>query len=119
VNHVDDVVDAFLLAASDERANGKAYNLAGDPPVSLRELAETMVAIAGRGCIAIVPWPPEKKAIDIGSYFGTSALIERELGWKPKVALRDGLERTIRFYETNLPRYLEEPATPTPQARPR
>ncbi len=109
VNYVDDVVDAFLLAAADERANGKVYNLAGSPPVSLRELAEQMVAVAGRGRIAFVPWPPEKKAIDIGSYYGSAELIKNELGWEPRVALRDGLERTIRYYEKNLARYLDEP----------
>jgi UDP-glucose 4-epimerase len=118
VNYVDDVVDAFLLVAADDRANGRVYNLAGSPPVSLRELAETMVAISGRGAIRTVPWPAEKKPIDIGSYYGTSALIEQELGWRPKVALRDGLERTIRYYEKNLARYLDEPAVATtPVAR--
>ena len=107
LNHVDDVVEAFLIAAADERSNGKVYNLAGTPPVSLRELAETMVAVAGKGRISFIPWPPEKKAIDIGSYYGTSALIERELGWRPRVALRDGLERTIRYYQTNYAHYVE------------
>jgi nucleoside-diphosphate-sugar epimerase len=110
VNHVDDVVDAFLIAAADERANGRVYNLAGTPPVSLRELAEAMVAIAGRGRITSVPWPSDRKAIDIGSYYGTSELIEKELGWRQRVPLREGLERTIRFYENNLAHYVDAPA---------
>lgn len=109
LNHVDDVVDAFLLAAADPRADGKVYNLAGTPPVSLRELTELMIAVAGKGRLEFIPWPPEKKAIDIGSYYGSAALIERELGWRPRIALRDGLERTIRHYQQHLARYVHGP----------
>jgi len=120
LNFVDDVVDAFLLAAADPRADGRIYNLAGAPPISLKELTELMIAVAGRGRLEFVPWPPEKKAIDIGSYYGSAALIERELGWRPKVALRDGLERTIRYYEKHLARYVPGPSfggTPEPEAK--
>ena len=109
LNHVDDVVEALLLAAADRRADGRIYNLAGTPPVSLRELAENMLRIAARGRLELVPWPPEKKAIDIGSYYGSAELIGREIGWTPKVALRDGLERTIRYYERHLARYVDGP----------
>jgi nucleoside-diphosphate-sugar epimerase len=107
VNYVDDAVDALLLAAADPRADGKVYNLAGSPPVSLRFLAESMVEIAGKGTITFVPWPAEKKAIDIGSYYGSADLVRAELGWEPKVPLRTGLEKTIRYYEEHLPRYLD------------
>jgi len=117
LNYVDDVVDAFLLAAADERADGRFFNLAGTPPVSLRELAELMVEIAGRGRITFVPWPPEKQAIDIGSYFGSAARIREELGWEPRVPLREGLERTIRYYEANLVHYVDAPARRRKPAR--
>ena len=109
LNHVDDVVDAFLIAAADRRADGKVYNLAGTPPISLRELTGKMIAIAGSGRLEFIAWPPEKKAIDIGSYWGSSALIERELGWRPRVALEDGLARTIRYYQQHLARYVHGP----------
>ncbi len=38
-NYVDDVVDAFLAAAADERANGEIFNLGSPEKVSLLELA--------------------------------------------------------------------------------
>ena len=109
LNFVDDVVEALLLAAADPRADGRIYNLAGTPPISLRALTEMMIEVAGRGRLEFIPWPPEKKAIDIGSYYGSSALIEKELGWRPRVTLREGLERAIRFYSQHLAHYVDGP----------
>ncbi len=109
LNYVEDVVDAFLLAAADPRADGRIYNLAGSPPISLRALTELMLEIAGKGRLSFIPWPPEKKAIDIGSYYGTAALIRSELGWEPRVSLREGLERTLRFYAQHLAHYVDGP----------
>ena len=105
-NHVDDVVEAFLLAGAAESAVGKIYNLAGDEPTSLKRLAEMMIRIAGRGSMRLVPWPPEKKKIDIGDYYGTAQKIRDELGWRPKVDLESGLARTLEFYKANLRHYL-------------
>jgi len=116
LNHVDDVVEAFVLAAAAlERGApnaagpspaGRFYNLAAEPPVSLRELAELLIELAGRGRVRHVPWPEEKKAIDIGNYYGSHARITGELGWRPRVPLREGLQRTLRYYEQHLRHYL-------------
>ena len=104
-NYVADVVRAFLLAAACERANGQVYNLGAPDPISLRELAELMISIAG-GSYSLVPWPAERKAIDIGSYYGDYRKIKTELGWEPLVPLQEGLRRTIEYYRTNLAHYL-------------
>jgi len=57
-----------------------------------------MVEIAGAGQYEIKPFPPERKAIDIGDYYADYRLIQGRLGWRPKVALREGLRRTLEFY---------------------
>jgi len=103
---VEDVVDAFLLAASSERADGQAYNLAGETPISLGDLARLLVEITGQGAVRHVPFPPERQLIDIGSYYGSAAKIGAELGWRPRTPLREGLEWTIRYYRDHLRHYL-------------
>jgi len=103
---VEDVVDAFLLAASSKRADGQAYNLAGETPISLGDLARLLVEITGQGAVRHVPFPPERQLIDIGSYYGSAAKIGAELGWRPRTPLREGLERTIRYYRDHLRHYL-------------
>jgi dTDP-glucose 4,6-dehydratase/UDP-glucose 4-epimerase len=99
-NYVDDCVDALLLSGESEQSNGKIYNLGSTEVVSLKRLAQLVVEINRAGQFEFVPFPAERKAIDIGDYYSDFSLIERELGWKPKVGLRIGLERTIAYYRT-------------------
>ena len=106
LNHVDDVATALLLAGATDSTRARFYNLAGEPPMRLGAIAELLVELSGRGAVEYVPWPEEKKRIDIGHYYGSAALITRELGWRPLVPLREGLEATVRFYAEHLEHYL-------------
>lgn len=98
-NYVEDVVEALLLAAADPTADGQIYNLGSDQPVNLLELAQLLVELHGDGSYRLVPFPDDRKRIDIGDYRGDYAKIQRELGWRPRVPLREGLRRTLDFYE--------------------
>jgi UDP-glucose 4-epimerase len=104
-NDVEDVVSALLLAAGEDRAIGKIYNLGGAETISLFDLAKKMIELAGQGDLEIVPFPTELKKIDIGNYTGSFSLIQEELGWFPQVALYDSLSRLINFYRDNLKYY--------------
>ena len=106
LNFVDDVVEAFLLAGVSERAAGQIYNLAAEPPIALADLGRLLVELGGRGSVRTVPWPEDKRRIDIGSYYGTHAKITTELGWQPRTPLQDGLRRTLDFYSAHLKHYL-------------
>ncbi|MBI4481452.1 MAG: NAD-dependent epimerase/dehydratase family protein [Acidobacteria bacterium] len=95
---VDDVVEALLLAGSKPEADGEIFNLGGPAALSLQEIADTLLRIAGRGTLRLAPFPPEKQAIDIGSYYACWAKIHDRLGWRPKVGLEEGFRRTLDFY---------------------
>ena len=97
-NYVDDVVDALLLAASDPSSEGQVFNLGAQEVVSLKALAEKLVALHGAGRYEVVPFPPERKAIDIGDYYSEFSKIREILGWVPKVSLNDGLARTLEYF---------------------
>ena len=97
INYVDDVVNALLLAGESEKAIGQVYNLGGKP-VSLLELTELMISVNGEGRFNVTPFPPERKKIDIGDYYGDYSKIKSELGWKPEVELDDALRRTFSYY---------------------
>jgi dTDP-glucose 4,6-dehydratase/UDP-glucose 4-epimerase len=107
-NYVDDCVHALLLAGASDQANGRAYNLGSLEVVSLKALAEMMVELGGHGTFELVPFPPERKAIDIGDYYSDFSLIQRDLGWHPRVGLREGLKRTIEFYRAEYRNYWTE-----------
>jgi UDP-glucose 4-epimerase len=111
MTYVDDVVDAFLLAGNSDAANGQIFNLGGPPPISLRELVALMIDVYGSGSFELIPFPDEKKAIDIGSFYADYQAIHRTLGWEPRTSLREGLAQTFEFYRKYQDRYW----TPAPE----
>jgi len=104
--YVDDAVEAFLLAATREEANGQVYNLGGCEVVSLQQLADLLVSVNGEGGYIVREFPSDRKRIDIGDYYADDRRIRRELGWTPQVNLREGLVRTLDFYRCHLEHYL-------------
>jgi nucleoside-diphosphate-sugar epimerase len=113
--HVDDVVAAIRLVAEDDRANGRTYIVAGQEAPSGRQLYDALRDVLGMPpCRWSVPeavlrlaakigdglevitrrrLPLDSEALErlLGSAWYSSELIERELGWRAKVSLGEGL----------------------------
>ncbi len=104
---VDDAADAFLRAGATDACDGGVFNVGGPEPISHKELVELLIDVAGSGSVRYVPWPPEKRQIDIGSFYSDSSKFRKTTGWTPSVALRDGLARTVAFYREHIRRYVE------------
>ncbi|GAB1723629.1 MAG: NAD-dependent epimerase/dehydratase family protein [Nitrospira sp. CR1.1] len=104
--YVDDAVEAFLLAAASDAANGQVFNLGGEAVISLKSLAELLVKVSGSGAYALKTFPSDRKKIDIGDYYSNFDRIRSMLGWEPRVPLSDGLARTVAFYRQHLAQYL-------------
>jgi UDP-glucose 4-epimerase len=104
-NYVDDVVDAFLLAALDPKASGEVYNLGSPEYINLKDLANLMVELHGSGSKELVPFPPERKAIDIGDFYSDFGKINNVLGWVPRVSLREGLRKSLEYYVQHSKQY--------------
>jgi UDP-glucose 4-epimerase len=103
--YVDDAVDALLMAATDERANGQVFNLGGERAISLNELADLLIAVNEGGNYIVRTFPADRKRIDIGDYYADYRHIEAMLGWKPAIHLREGLARTLAFYREHVRHY--------------
>ncbi len=96
--YVGDVVDAFVAAAASGRP-GEVYNIGGGGEVTVNDTIATLEAISGRTADVLY----------VGSQAGdarrTAADISkarRELGFAPRVGLREGLEREYRWVESLL-----------------
>jgi UDP-glucuronate decarboxylase len=97
--YVDDLVDGLIrLMNSPEDVTGP-INLGNPGEYTIRELAEQVIALTGsRSSLSFLPLPqddPRQRQPDI-----TKA--ESLLGWRPTVALKDGLVRTIGYFDTML-----------------
>jgi nucleoside-diphosphate-sugar epimerase len=96
-NHVDDVVRALLLAGATESCFGRVLNLGAPRHYSLLEfVAELHAACPLRH--QLVPFPDDRKIIDIGDYYGDYSAFAEATGWQPAIALAEGLASTLAHY---------------------
>jgi UDP-glucose 4-epimerase len=113
VLYVDDAVNAIMLAAQRDTANGQVFLAVGDEHYSVATIAEETVRQIGSGNVSFVPWPEDRKAIEMGDAVMTNQKFKSLLGWAPRVGLQAGLKSTARFYREQMGEYLRPQANVT------
>jgi len=101
---VSDTVDAFLTAGANDNAFGNVYNLGGAERFSLKALVELMINIYGSGSYSTIPFPEDRKIIDIGDFYANYEKIKNEFGWSPEINLEEGIKKTFTYF-TKFKRY--------------
>lgn len=122
--YVDDAAEATVSVAlalpGDERVRGRAFNVGRAEPVSVRELAARMIALAGRGSTE------EARSVDVfGPGFevidhrepNVSAL-EEAIGFRASIDLDEGLRRTLAAWSLLAERPPSPPRREVPWIRP-
>jgi dTDP-glucose 4,6-dehydratase/UDP-glucose 4-epimerase len=104
--YVDDCVEALCRAGENGAVDGGVFNIGGSVVTTLLELATSMMRLGSGSGVELVPFPAERKAIDIGDYYSDSALFEQATGWTPQITLEEGLRRTMDFYRAHMDRYV-------------
>lgn len=116
---VENVVDAALLVADDRRAIGQTFIVTDERPYSQLEIAATIAELLGkRRPVKLPRWPlmlagqaadviekligielpissDRVRKLSSNTVF-SSAKIERELGFKPRITLREGLANELK-----------------------
>ena len=105
-NYVDDVVEALIKASEQDSCLGKCINLGGTEVLSLVDLAELICAECPKASWKLVPFPEERRAIDIGDYYASCEQAKSLLCWEPKVSMKEGLAKTLEYYEAEIGNYL-------------
>jgi UDP-glucose 4-epimerase len=104
-NYVEDVVDAMLEGAIRPEGFGRVFNLGSPERITLKELADLLVDCNGGGSYEVVPFPGERKVIDIGDYYADFARFQRSHDWQPVIGLREGLTKTLEYYRATGDKY--------------
>jgi UDP-glucose 4-epimerase len=104
INYVDDVVEALLLVACNEKTNGEVFNLGGIPK-NLIDLVETMIDVYGKGNYELIPFKDDLKKIEIGDYIANYEKVKNTVGWQPKISLEEGLRSSFDYYEKHRNHY--------------
>lgn len=100
--YVDDAVEAFLRAGAAGTAASAFYNIGNPVPVALLDIARQMAASGGAPEPVVVPFPEERKAIDIGDFYQNTQRAGSELGWVPRIGFAEGLRRTLEFFQPRI-----------------
>jgi UDP-glucose 4-epimerase len=91
--YVEDLARAHVRALDDVAVN-RTYNLEGAVPVSIREIAESVIDLVGTGAVEFGPARPG----DLRARTVSNERARAELGWTPTTSFADGLARTHAWY---------------------
>ena len=105
-NYVDDLLDALVLASTENKAIGKVFNLGAPDPMSLKETAEIMCSEIGVASWKLVPFPEDRKAIDVGDFTCDYSSFSSAFGWKPKITFADGIKRSFEYFKNEIEYYI-------------
>jgi UDP-glucuronate decarboxylase len=94
--YVDDLIEGAIRLMRTPKDVVGPINVGNPNEFTIRELAEIIIELTGsRSTITYLPLPqddPKQRCPDI-------TLARETLGWEPKIALRDGLTKTIAYFE--------------------
>jgi UDP-glucose 4-epimerase len=93
--HVNDVVNAIMLALGNDKARG-IYNIGSGTAISINELAKLILNVIGREDLRPIYAPPRPGDIKHSVADTTRAM--RGLRFKPSIRLEDGLRDSVSVY---------------------
>jgi GDP-mannose 4,6-dehydratase len=108
--YVNDHVNAYMLAIRNAKAKGQVYNVGTGIGTSNKELAETIAEKVGyeKKRITFGSYPPgypyRPLISDQASIVLDSTKIKKELNWSPQVHLSEGIDKSISYFEKQMPR---------------
>ena len=109
--YVEDLAQAHVKALDDVAVN-RTYNIEGAVPVSIKEIAESVIDLIGTGSVEYGdPRPGDLKARTV-----SNERARIELGWEPTTAFADGLARTYAWYQAQAAAEASDRAAATPLA---
>jgi len=97
----DDIVAGYLLLAENiDRAKGEAFNFGSGEPISMLDLVNSILTLMGKEN-DLTPDILLKTKIEneIDAQYLDSAKVNERFGWTPQVDIKDGLKRTIDWYD--------------------
>ena len=96
--YVDDVVDVLMRIMESPIREG-AYHAGSGVGVKFADVARMIVQECKTGNYELVPFPKELDPFEVGSFYFDISKIKKELGWSPKIDIREGIKRMVAFYK--------------------
>ena len=105
-NYISDTVEGFLRVAESPASIGEVINIGSGREISIRNVAETILRLMGKKLpIRSVKERKRPKDSEVDRLCADNGKARTLIGWQPKVALEDGLQKLIDAIERNLSHY--------------
>lgn len=106
VMYVDDAIDSLIAVSCSDNIRGETFFAVGDEHFSVADIARITVEIMGAGSVKFIPWPTERKSIEIGDAIITAEKLKKCTVWEPLYNMRDGLALTREYYVKCMDKYV-------------
>ncbi len=97
--YISDLIDAFLLAGVEEKADGQIFNCGSGNSYKFKDMVELIIKIVGNGNIEYVPWPENYGKIETGDSALDISKLKNFLNWDSTISLEEGLQKTFNYYK--------------------
>ena len=104
--YVEDLIDAFILASVSDNTSGETYNIGSGTGTAFIDMVETIIDVVDKGKVEYASWPDDYLNVETGDYITDISKISSGLGWKPRIELREGIEKAFNYYAKYLKHYL-------------
>lgn len=105
--YIEDVIDSFLHLISKSENINNIYNVGCGNLIQFKDMIDKIIKITKSGKIEFVNWPDNYEYIESGSInINNKKLLET--GWKSKINLDDGINKTLEFYKKNNKNYFNK-----------
>lgn len=104
--YIDDLAEGFLRCAAAQDAAGQVVNIGSGIGTRFCDMVRTVVEVVGGGGMEFVPWPQDYERVETGDFVADLGKLQRLTGWRSRVDLRNGIERTVEYYRRNWKEYV-------------
>ncbi len=96
--YIDDVVSCLLLLGENPSCIDQVYCIGSLESITFQQLVQKIILACGSGRYGQVPWPEDRKTIEVGDVVTDFSKLTAHTGWKPTTNLTSGLNKTVEFY---------------------
>ena len=104
--YVDDIVDAMIKCAENEKAIGETINIGSGTSSRFSDMVQSVVNCVKSGSVEHIPWPKDYEKIETGDITVDISKLQELTGWKPNVLLEEGIKLTYEYYKKNISNYI-------------
>jgi UDP-glucose 4-epimerase len=97
--YIDDIISCLLLLGENPVCVDQVYCIGSAESITFLQLVEAIIRASGSGRFVHVPWPEDRKAIEVGDVITDFSKLTAHTGWRPTTLLAEGLQKTVEFYK--------------------